>query len=83
MKIVIFVDYSSSEFNKDFKLSNMLISRGHNVFLAVNNTQYEGLKKNCDKAVRGFSSLKDIDESDIVLSNDTTIDGAISFIELM
>ena len=35
MKIVIFVDYSNANFNKDFMMSNMLISRGHNVFLAV------------------------------------------------
>ena len=55
MKIVIFVDYSNSEFNKDFKLSNMLISRGHNVFLAINDRQFAELKNNCDKAVKGYS----------------------------
>ncbi|MGN0960597.1 MAG: hypothetical protein ACI4PF_00190 [Christensenellales bacterium] len=55
MKIVILVDYSSPEFNKDFKLSNMLISQGHNVFLAINENQFNDLKKNCDKAVLGYS----------------------------
>jgi len=56
MKIVIFVDYSNSNFNNDFKLSNMLIERGHNVFLAINKTQFDELKKNCDLAVCGVSS---------------------------
>jgi hypothetical protein len=55
MKIVIYVDYSNVKFNNDFNISNELISLGHNVFLAVNDTQFEELKKNCDKAVLGYS----------------------------
>lgn len=55
MKIVILVDYSSKEFNKDFTLSNMLIENGHNVFLAINIGQFQDLKKNCDMAVLGYS----------------------------
>jgi hypothetical protein len=55
MKIVIYVDYSNNQFNKDFELSNKLISSGHNVFLAINDNQFEELKKNCDKAVLGHS----------------------------
>lgn len=55
MKIVIYVDYSNSQFNKDFQVSNQLIEQGHNVFLAVNEGQFEELKKNCDKAFRGYS----------------------------
>jgi len=56
MKIVIFVNYSSPEFNTDFNLSNQLIGYGHNVFLAVNDDQFLELKKNCDKAVLGLSA---------------------------
>ena len=55
MKIVIYVDYSNNQFNKDFEVSNKLISSGHNVFLAINDNQFEELKKNCDKAVLGYS----------------------------
>ena len=58
MKIVILVDYSNKEFNKDFILSNKLISSGHNVFLAVNIDQFLELKKNCDHAVLGVSANK-------------------------
>lgn len=55
MKIVVYVDYSNVNFNKDFMLSNRLIGDGHNVFLAINNNQFEELKKNCDKSILGFS----------------------------
>ena len=55
MKIVIYVNYTSSEFNNDFKLSNMLIERGHNVFLAVNDEQFDYFRANCDKFVIGLS----------------------------
>ena len=57
MKIVIYVDYSNVEFNRDFRMSNELIALGHNVFLAVNDNQFEELKKNCDKAILGFSTI--------------------------
>ncbi len=56
MKILIYVDYSNPEFNKDFKLSNELLSAGHNVFLAVNNEQFDALKGNCDRVLVGYSS---------------------------
>ena len=55
MKIVIYVDYANSNFNKDFSFSNQLIAKGHNVFLAINDIQFEELKKNCDNAILGFS----------------------------
>lgn len=55
MRIVIFVDYSNSEFNKDFQVSNRLIADGHNVFLAVNEIQFQGLKEKCDRAFLGYS----------------------------
>ena len=57
MKIVLYVDYSSNEFNNDFKLSNMLIGHGHNVFLAVNDTQFIELKNKCDIAYLGLSAI--------------------------
>lgn len=55
MKIVILVDYSSTNFNIDFKTSNMLISSGHNVFLAINDEQFKDLGSNCDKKIIGCS----------------------------
>ena len=55
MKIVIYVDYSNKNFNKDFEIANMLIERGHNVFLAINDDQFNDLKNRCDKAVKGYS----------------------------
>ena len=80
MKIVIKVDYSSLEFNKDFKLSNMLLSKGHNVFLAVGMEQFLYLKKNCDKAVLGYS-IKDKSEDVISIANMQNFDSVIELIE--
>ena len=60
MKIVIYVNYSNKEFSSDFKLSNMLIGMGHNVFLAVNDNQFKELKSNCDNAIIG-ASCNDLD----------------------
>ena len=75
MKIVIYVNYSSIEFNKDFQLSNTLISSGHNVFLAINDIQYNELKKNCDKAVLGYSVISSvIDDEAISLDISKDID---------
>lgn len=54
MKIVIFVDFKSNEFNKDFTLSNALLNK-HTVFLVSNNNQLEGLKDSFDKLVLGYS----------------------------
>lgn len=56
MKIVLLVDYSNKEFNKDFMLSNSLIARGHNVFLAVNDVQFKDLLLKCDRAYLGMSA---------------------------
>ena len=55
MKIVIYVDYSNSQFNKDFQVSNMLIDKGHNVFLAVTEEQFEYFKDKCDRSFVGYS----------------------------
>lgn len=62
MKIVIFVDYSSKEFNSDFKLSNMLINKGHSVFLAINDNQFYELKEKCDKSYLGLSMASNNDK---------------------
>lgn len=55
MKIVILVDYSNSNFNRDFQVSNKLINDGHNVFLAINKVQFDDLSVKCDKALLGYS----------------------------
>lgn len=57
MKIVIYVDYSNAEFNNDFKISNVLINKGHNVFLAVNDTQFNELTNKCDLSFLGLSAI--------------------------
>ena len=38
MKIILYVDFSSKQFNKDFDLSNALL-REHTVLLVINNEQ--------------------------------------------
>ena len=60
MKIVLYVDYSSSEFYKDFNVSNLLISKGHNVFLAINDKQFNELKNKCDACYLGNSVLSKV-----------------------
>ncbi len=61
MRIVIFVDYSHSEFNKDFMLSNALLDVGHQVFLVSNIQQLnEYINSDMDKLIRGFSA-KNVD----------------------
>ena len=57
MKIVVFVDYSNAEFNKDFALSNALLERGHQVFLVSNNEQLQYyVSGGMDKLIRGYSA---------------------------
>lgn len=56
MKIVLLVDYSSKEFNRDFSLSNTLIAKGHNVFLAVNDNQFNDFAAKCDRVYLGLSA---------------------------
>jgi len=55
MKIVILVNYKDKNFNKDFQVSNLIMSYGHNVFLAVNDDQFKYLMSKCDKGIIGFS----------------------------
>ena len=63
MKIVILADYSSEQFNKDFKLSNMLLERDHNVFLATSSEQFEFFLEGCDVGVIGYSGDKNLQVS--------------------
>ena len=55
MKIAIYVNYANNNFNKDFKVSNELLGRGHNVFLAVSDEQLLYFKGNCDIVCLGYS----------------------------
>lgn len=73
MKIVILVNYSDSQFNMDFKLSNELIAGGHNVFFAVNSEQFEYLSLNCDMKYRGYSMSNSSDYKDIPIISDNLL----------
>lgn len=55
MNIVIYVNYSDSQFNKDFKIANELL-KVHNVFFAINDIQLKDLYNKCDILVRGMSA---------------------------
>lgn len=55
MKIVFYVNYSDKQFNIDFKVANLLINEGHNVFFAINDEQFEYFSSNCDKSIIGLS----------------------------
>lgn len=59
MNIVIYVNYSDKEFNKDFAISNVLLKE-HNIFLAINEEQLNSLYASCDIMFRGLSA-KNID----------------------
>ena len=67
MNIVIYVNYSDSNFNKDFEIANVLLLE-HNVFFAINNRQLDDLYKKCDILLRGLSA------KDIILSQFTYYD---------
>ena len=64
MKIIIYVNFSSSEFNKDFKLSNALIDYGHTILLVSNSEQLEVAYSSYDILLYGnsFSGLNDFDK---------------------
>lgn len=71
MKIVIYVDYTNVEFNKDFKIANDLIIQGHNVFLAVSKNQFNQLREKCDICLLGYSAYSKVKEySEVVIVND-------------
>ena len=54
MKILIFVDYASKEFNKDFQLSNILLE-DNSVFLVTSNEQLKMAEKHYDILLLGYS----------------------------
>lgn len=56
MKIIILVDYSSGEFNKDFDLGNALISQGHTVLLVNTIEQLERSFNSYDMLLMGNSN---------------------------
>ena len=74
MKIVLLVDYSNKEFNKDFVLSNSLIAKGHNVFLAVNDNQFNDLISKCDRAYLGLSATNKVSDYPSISIITTDID---------
>lgn len=80
MKIVLYVDFGNCNFNKDFELSSMLLSRGHNVFLASNLNQLEYLATKCDRVVCGYSG-KENKLSITFLSSEMPLNSAIETIE--
>jgi len=81
MKIAIYVDYSNSQFNKDFVMANKLIEMDHNVFLAVNDNQFKHLKSNCNKAVLGYSYSNNYNEKEhLKLEEEFSIDYSIDLI---
>ena len=55
MNIVIFVNYSDKEFNKDFQIANVLLKE-HNVFLVINDIQLDSYYSKCDLLIRGLSA---------------------------
>ena len=54
MKIILIVDYKSSEFNKDFRLANDLI-KDHSVFLVTNVEQLKSAEPYYDLILIGYS----------------------------
>jgi len=54
MKIIIFVNYKSQEFNKDFTLANELI-KNHSVFLVTSVEQLNEAEPHYDVILLGYS----------------------------
>ena len=78
MKIIIYVDFSNAEFNKDFSLSNRLTSEGHTVLLVTTDGQLNASMGAYDLVLSGFSSKKDlsfIDKPTYVLNADEDLQG--------
>ena len=59
MKIIIFVDFKSVKFNKDFALSNALLEE-HSVLLVTNTRQLADAIENYDVLMLGYSVDVDI-----------------------
>ena len=67
MKIVIYVDYSNSQFNRDFSLANALLNRGHNVFLVINDYQLDMYRDKYDYLISGYSCSRELEIDNIKL----------------
>jgi len=66
MNIIIYVDFSSKEFNKDFNISNALLDE-HTVLLVTSNEQLEKSYANYDILLLG-NSLSYIPKVDYINS---------------
>lgn len=62
MKVIIYVDYSSSKFIEDFKISNKLLEK-HQVLLVINNEQLFSSLEYYDLLLIG-NSIKNISAFD-------------------
>ena len=60
MKIIIYVDFSNGEFNKDFSPSNRLTSEEHTVLLVTTDGQLNASIGAYDLVLSGFSCKKDL-----------------------
>ena len=54
MKIILFVDYSSKDFNKDFEISNVLL-REHSILMVNSQEQLETAYPKYDLVILGYS----------------------------
>ena len=66
MKIIIYIDFSSKEFNKDFIISNALLSDGHAVLLVNSNIQLESAYKTYDILLWGNSYSGDYEFNKLI-----------------
>ncbi len=64
MKIIIYVDFSNGEFNKDFTLSNRLTGEGHTVLLVTTDGQLSASMGAYDLVLSAFSCKKDLSNLD-------------------
>ena len=59
MKIIIFVDFSNENFNKDFSFSNALIGKGHTVLFVNSFEQLNSAYMSYDLLIYGYSYSND------------------------
>ena len=75
MNIIIYVDFSSKEFNKDFNISNALLDE-HTVLLVTSREQLEKSYKNYDILLFGnsISTIPTIDYINSYSIKDKTLE---------
>lgn len=84
MKIIIYVDFSNAEFNKDFALSNKLTGDGHTVLLVTNDGQLNDGMGAYDLVLSGFSCKKDlsnIDKPTYVINTEDDLNGLYNILK--